>query len=104
MGGITPTYRCRNPFCPASFHFTLVCPRPARPAPMTEADERAWAEFRRLELEGDFDLSRTPSYMRERAEERAAASRTDPGHGWLLGFIPVLLLVGAVMVALMLFT
>jgi len=52
---------------------------------------------------GDFDLRRTPSYMRERNESRTEARRDGLGHGWLLVFVPVAVLVVVVMVVLVLY-
>ncbi|WP_156769730.1 hypothetical protein [Nocardia sp. 852002-20019_SCH5090214] len=54
-------------------------------------------------VDRDFDLRKTPRYMREREQDRGSRRVDDPGHRWLLVFVPVALLVGAVMGLLMLY-
>ncbi len=74
---------------------------------MTDADYRARVRFGQMLRDGDFDLGRTPPYMRERAARRAAqrakAAQDGPGYRWLLGVVPAMLLVAAVMAALILY-
>lgn len=99
-------YRCHNPYCGEGSHYSMVCPNPHRSrVPMTEGDYRSYLRWKRMWLEGDFDLNRTPSYMRERAEKRAetARQRPGPGYGWLLVLVPAMLLVAVVMGALILY-
>lgn len=104
-------YACTNPWCLYTSHYTATCPwprpRPSRDRPIRrryisraqmEASSRLIDQF----VEGDFDLRRTPRYMRERNESRIEARRDGPGHGWSLVFVPVALLVLAVMVVLVL--
>ncbi|MFG3525074.1 hypothetical protein ACGF5S_32785 [Nocardia nova] len=99
-------YRCSNAYCTERFHYSRVCPHPYAPrTPMTEGDYRSYLRWKRMWLEGDFDLNRTPSYMRERAEKRAetARQRPGPGYGWLLVVTPAALLLAVVMGALILY-
>ncbi|MBV7708199.1 hypothetical protein NOVA_36035 [Nocardia nova] len=99
-------YRCSNAYCTERFHYSRVCPHPYAPrVPMSEADYQNHVRVDRMWLEGDFDLNRTPSYMRERVEKRAelAHRKPHPGYGWLLVLVPAMLLVAVVMGALILY-
>ena len=103
-------YACTNPWCLYTSHYTPTCPwpRPSRDRPIRrryisraqmEASSRLIDQF----VEGDFDLRRTPRYMRERNESRPDPRPDGPGHGWLLVFVPVAVLVVVVMVVLVLY-
>lgn len=103
-------YACSNPWCFEGWHYTVTCPwrvpRPELSAPVRRVPrptaEQQQAARRYLERQ-------------QRAEAEAAERRrrtvwvppvNDPepgagGHGWLLAFIPVALLLAAVMVALL---
>ncbi|WP_280336047.1 hypothetical protein [Nocardia wallacei] len=103
------TYRCVNPGCPEAFHYSMVCPRPFGPRVLTDADMRAMDRYAQAERSGEFDLRRTPAYMRkrdlirrEREQARARYAAPDPGWGWLLVLAPVALLLALVMAALLL--
>ncbi|WP_280392805.1 hypothetical protein [Nocardia wallacei] len=103
------TYRCVNPGCPDAFHYSMVCPRPPGPRTLTDADMRAMDRYAQAARSGDFDLRRTPSYMRkrdlirrERDQARARYAAPGPGHGWVLVLVPVALLLVLVMGALLL--
>lgn len=98
-------YRCVNPYCRQTYHYSMVCPGPgAADTEMLEADYWMRAKYAEMWRAGEFDLNRTPAYMRERAEKRAQARRDGPGYGWLVGVASVMLLVAAVMAALILYT
>jgi hypothetical protein len=96
-GGFTPTYRCSNPYCPEAFHFYRGCPNPAVPRRVLEEELENRAELRRLRYEAALARPRP----RPQPSEPPKPVRPDPGHAWLLVFIPVALLVGGVMFALM---
>jgi hypothetical protein len=102
-------YMCTNPACLQRWHYTTTCPwrgpsaPPAR-RPLTAADRASARTYMTALRAGDFDLRRTPSYMRERRANRAPAdSAKDPGHRWLLAFVPVALLMLLVMVTLVVY-
>lgn len=97
-------YECLNRYCSAASHSTPTCPT-GHPITITDEDMRAHLRWKQMVLEGDFKLTRTPSYMRERAEKRAelASQRPRPGYGWLLVVVPAALLLAVVMGALMLY-
>ncbi|MFI5783761.1 hypothetical protein [Nocardia sp. NPDC051570] len=101
-------YPCTNWWCLDSWHYTPRCPRryPSDGVPARRhftATEMAWARKRREAQEaGDFDLRRTPVYMRERREAEDAQGR--PGHGWLVVFVPVAAVVALTMLILILYT
>lgn len=108
MGFGTRLYLCTNPYCLQRYHYSMVCPEPTTPSPeireVLKADYRMRAKFARMWRDGEFDLGRTPSYMRQRAEKQAETARTPgPGYTWLLVLGPAMLLVAVVMGALILY-
>ncbi|WP_231983231.1 hypothetical protein, partial [Nocardia sp. 852002-20019_SCH5090214] len=53
-------YRCRNPYCGEWAHYSRVCPNPYRSrVPPSEGDYQSYLRWKRMWLEGDFDLNRT---------------------------------------------
>lgn len=97
VGGFTPTYRCMNPHCAAAFHFSRTCPNPVLPRWVLEKDLENRVALRRLRHEAALARPQPPRQL----SEPTPPGRPDPGHAWLLAFIPVALLVGGAMLALM---
>lgn len=103
-------YVCTNPWCLYSSHYTSTCPwrAPSRSEPLprsrylSPAQRAAQQRLNEMIVDRDFDLRKTPRYMRERQQDRPRRA-DDPGHRWLLVFVPVALLVGAAMGLLMLY-
>ena len=98
-------YRCTNPWCLDSWHYSSRCPRdvPADPPRrFTQAELAAGRKLREAVEAGDFDLRRTPRYMVERDQARAENAKPGPGWGWLLVLAPVAVLLTVVMLALVL--
>jgi hypothetical protein len=99
-------YMCTNIYCLDRWHYVPTCPRelPERPRRrwFTRGELAAAQAMREAYQAGDFDLRRTPTYMRERQEQRAAAG-PGPGYRWLLVLAPFVLLWGLVMLGFLLY-
>ncbi len=103
-------YVCTNPWCLYTSHYTTTCPwpgpsrdRPIRRRYISAGDKAAARRWSKMVAEGDFDLRRTPSYMRERNDSGPGARQDGPGHGWLLVFVPAAALILMVMAVLVLY-
>ncbi|MGF6883488.1 hypothetical protein ABIA39_006964 [Nocardia sp. GAS34] len=104
-------YACSNPWCYQGWHYTPSCPwqvlrsdapaaRPRLRTAQEEAALRRWLERKQQEAAEAADLERWRAQFKVPDRDVVEPETRDPGHGWLLVFVPVAVVVGLAMLAL----